>query len=418
MKMKQTVILGLCLLLFSSCAVVGAKKGLVVLDRLQIRNTHSLFFQNLEAKGYELDYFEASDPDLEITRHGEHLYDFLVLFTPETDEFGGRLDVDAILNFIDAGNDCLIAASGEVVSDPVREVALECGVEFGDDGTYVIDHLNFDATDFDGDHTLIVANDFIDIPIITGDKPAPVLFRGVDQFLEDNDLLYPILKASSTAYGYSPDESIDEPHSKGKGSVLISALQARNNARVLFSGSLEFFSDEFMKGNVQIFGSAGKPQKSGNLEFVDNVIGWLFKERGLIRADNIKHSLEGGDVPAVYTVKQKLQYQIDISEWNGKAWVPYSGKDVQLEFVMLDPYVRTFLENDGTSSTFSKVIHIPDVYGIFTLRIKYNRPGYSTIDTETLVTVRPFRHNEFERFIVAAYPYLSLIHISEPTRPY
>lgn len=41
------------------------------------------------------------------------------------------------------------------------------------------------------------------------------------------------------------------PHAVGKNTLLIAALQARNNARVVFSGSLFFFSDEAFNSPVQ-----------------------------------------------------------------------------------------------------------------------------------------------------------------------
>ena len=41
------------------------------------------------------------------------------------------------------------------------------------------------------------------------------------------------------------------PHAVGKNTLLVSGLQARNNARVLFFGSLDFFSDEFFTAGVQ-----------------------------------------------------------------------------------------------------------------------------------------------------------------------
>ena len=40
------------------------------------------------------------------------------------------------------------------------------------------------------------------------------------------------------------------PHATGKNTLLIAGLQARNNARVVFAGSLEFFSDEFFNAKV------------------------------------------------------------------------------------------------------------------------------------------------------------------------
>ena len=55
--------------------------------------------------------------------------------------------------------------------------------------------------------------------------------------------------------------------------------------------------------------------------------------------------------------------------------------------------------------TFSADIHIPDVYGVFKFVVEYNRAGYSVIELSEEVPVRPFKHNEFERFLTAAYPY-------------
>jgi oligosaccharyltransferase complex subunit beta len=45
--------------------------------------------------------------------------------------------------------------------------------------------------------------------------------------------------------------SFQYPHAVGRSTLLIAALQARNNARVVFSGSLYFFSDEAFTSPVQ-----------------------------------------------------------------------------------------------------------------------------------------------------------------------
>ena len=61
----------------------------------------------------------------------------------------------------------------------------------------------------------------------------------------ENPLLLEVLTASSSSYSYYADVAIsDYPHAVGKSTLLITALQARNNARVVFAGSLDFFSDE------------------------------------------------------------------------------------------------------------------------------------------------------------------------------
>ena len=50
-------------------------------------------------------------------------------------------------------------------------------------------------------------------------------------------------------------------------------------------------------------------------------------------------------------------------------------------------------------------VQIPDVYGIYKFRVMYRRPGLSVISLNDQVSIRPYRHNEYERFIGAASPY-------------
>ena len=50
-------------------------------------------------------------------------------------------------------------------------------------------------------------------------------------------------------------------------------------------------------------------------------------------------------------------------------------------------------------------IHVPDTYGVFKFVVDYKRLGYSYIELSEQVPVRPFKHDEFERFILTAYPY-------------
>ncbi len=62
-------------------------------------------------------------------------------------------------------------------------MAAECGVEFGDEETFVIDRFNA-ATSDDGRGTLIVSDTehLIDNKLIVGDKAksgSPLLYRGI-----------------------------------------------------------------------------------------------------------------------------------------------------------------------------------------------------------------------------------------------
>ena len=59
--------------------------------------------------------------------------------------------------------------------------------------------------------------------------------------------------------------------------------------------------------------------------------------------------------------------------------------------------------------TFVADVTAPDVYGVFKFVVDYKSRGYSFIHLEEQIPIRPFRHDEYERFITAAYPYYASI---------
>lgn len=75
-----------------------------------------------------------------------------------------------------------------------------------------------------------------------------------------------------------------------------------------------------------------------------------------------------------------------------------------MEFHRLDPFIRVPLTNDG-GGILSTEIMAPDTYGVFNFIVKFNKLGYTKIETKAQVTVRPLRHDMYERFISCAYPY-------------
>jgi len=109
----------------------------------------------------------------------------------------------------------------------------------------------------------------------------------------------------------------------------------------------------------------------------------------------------------VYRIKDDVVYSVVVEEYDGDqgGWKPYVAKDMQLELVMLDPYIRTYLTPDSTTGRFSTQVKIPDAHGVYKFRVMYRRPGYTTLMMNTMVSIRPFKHDEYERFIYSAYPY-------------
>lgn len=97
-------------------------------------------------------------------------------------------------------------------------------------------------------------------------------------------------------------------------------------------------------------------------------------------------------------------FTIDIEEFKAdKGWVPYQAKDVQMEFIRIDPFVRMTL--NGDNGRFEGKFKLPDVYGVFQFKVDYVRQGLTRLYSTTQFSVRPLRHDQYERFIVSAYPY-------------
>lgn len=392
------------------CCVGAALAGktLVLVDNWSVRETHSLYFAGLREQGHELTFKTADDPTLALVKYGEHLYENLILFSPSVEEFGGSLDVASIVSFIDGGGNVLVAASSQV-GEAVRTLASEVGVEIDEENTAVIDHFNYDVKDA-GRHTLIVAKpeDLIDSSLIVGEKSdKPLLYRGVGMVSDAaNPLVLEVLHASSTAYSFNPEEKVTEyPHAVGRSALLITALQARNNARVALFGSLDFFSDEFFTAEVKRAGSAAPPVVAGNKGVALAMSRWVFKQCGVLRVTNVTHN-KAGEVgaPVDYTIMETAEYSIGIEELTDGEWGPFSAGDVQLEFVRIDPFVRTYLVPDAAGN-FKTSFKLPDVYGVFQFKVNYNRVGYTDLYSTTQVSVKPLLHTQYERFIPSAYPY-------------
>ncbi|XP_008786131.2 dolichyl-diphosphooligosaccharide--protein glycosyltransferase 48 kDa subunit [Phoenix dactylifera] len=385
------------------------RRLLVLVDDLAVRSSHSVFFKSLQTRGFDLDFKLADDPKLSLQRYGQYLYDGLIVFSPSIQRFGGSLDQNAVLEFVDAGHDLILAADSSA-SDLIRGIATECGVDFDEDSAaMVIDHTSYAVSEMEGDHTLITSDDLVQSDVILGDRKieAPILFRGIGHSVNPaNSLVLKVLSASPSAYSANPKSKLSSPPSlTGSAISLVSIVQARNNARILISGSLDLFSNRFLRSGVQKAGSSTKYEKSGNEQFVTEISKWVFHERGHLKAVNVRHHKVGETTePAMYRINDDLDYSVEIYEWSGTSWKPYVADDVQVQFYMMSPYVLKTLSHDQ-KGLYSTSFKVPDVYGVFQFKVEYQRLGYTSLSLSKQIPVRPFRHNEYERFITTAYPY-------------
>ncbi|OWY94027.1 Dolichyl-diphosphooligosaccharide-protein glycosyltransferase, partial [Phytophthora megakarya] len=265
-------------LLSASCvalalALTEATRTAVVLESAELQTTHSQFFQQLEARGHELSFFAGQEEKpLELEQFGQRTYENLVLFTPQ--KALGSLRKSDLLHFVEEGGNVLLAASKKLTKVQ-REFALECGVEFEKKGNVVLDHVNPIADDNDIYNSVVAAKDFVQSERVVGalaSKPKPVAFSGVGMSLEPNNILaFHALMAPPTAYSANPvkpitDKVVASDLLFGNQIGLVTAVQGRNNARLVFAGSLDLFSDKYF-GNKQL----------ANAEFADAMTKWGFQ---------------------------------------------------------------------------------------------------------------------------------------------
>merc|ERR1712071_264752 len=69
-------------------------------------------------------------------------------------------------------------------------------------------------------------------------------------------------------------------------------------------------------------------------------------------------------------------------------WVPFDGQDIRLEFVRIDPFVRILLQ-PGSDGLFRAEFKVPDVYGVYQLKVDYTRIGYTFLHSATQVNITP-----------------------------
>jgi oligosaccharyltransferase complex subunit beta len=192
---------------------------------------------------------------------------------------------------------------------------------------------------------LIQTSQYARRPFIMTEKP--LLYRGIGLKLVnfENYQLYELITSESTAFS----KNYIKDSTQRVGSLcLAAAVQGLNNARALILGSTEFFSDELF--NLQEY---------GNKEAAIDLIAWTFQKSGVIRARDMFYHGEGAaGKETLFNVGEKIYYQVEVEIQDGYQWVPYSTNDLQVEFVMLDPWVRVGLQQQNSTSTYSASFYV------------------------------------------------------------
>lgn len=93
----------------------------------------------------------------------------------------------------------------------------------------------------------------------------------------------------------------------------------------------------------------------------------LEKEFGRIWTWNGSRFVFGHRSLTLHAVASFQEYSIVIEKLSDGKWVPFDGDDIQLEFVRIDPFVRTFLKRNGRFPSPPR----PHVGGVFAARLPH-----------------------------------------------
>jgi oligosaccharyltransferase complex subunit beta len=159
---------------------------------------------------------------------------------------------------------------------------------------------------------------------------------------------------------------------------------------------------------------------------------WAFADTAVLALENPRHRIlegstgseeEGVDKrgsPDLLRIKDDVEFSVDVWEIEGggsgrddgraerRPYVPPADAPLQLSFTMLDPHVRlplAPLDPSKPNGTLSLRFRVPDVYGVFKFTLDHARPALSRLELKVEAPVRPLRHDEYERFLLPAYPY-------------
>jgi oligosaccharyltransferase complex subunit beta len=297
----------------------------------------------------------------------------------------------------------VILAISETCTSELRDLSKSLGVDVAPLGNVVIDHFNFHPRLDGSQHTVITSESLAELPaVFSSGSKGPVVFKGVPLSVSrESEVAFHAITGSDTAYSGVAGKAISPSKSPlaGKSLGLLTLVQGRNNARVAVSGSTDMLSNKYYSA------------APGNAEIATDVLRWTLRQKSVLRASSLRHRMvETNEIsPAIYRINDVVEVAVDIQECTDSVCKPFQGTDVQIEFVMLDPHVRTTLVSGTKNGTFSAVVKVPDTYGVFKWVLEYKRLGYSWVSEVVTVPVRPFRHYEYERFIVQAYPYYASV---------
>ncbi|KAI9222195.1 Oligosaccharyltransferase 48 kDa subunit beta-domain-containing protein [Blastocladiella britannica] len=383
--LATTVMLAAIVLPAAHAASLTGQRVLAVVDEpATAQATYSQLLQMLTDRGFTVDV-QASGPTVRLVEHGDRTSDHLLLLAPSK-PLKDALAPAAVIDYLRTGGN-LVLAMAAGVTDSYKDVAYELGLD-----------VSRPASSFAPGKSAVVVTD------VTALVPAATARAAAASSDSASALAYPqglgLTVHAATNPGIEPVLSIGG--SAGTpAEVLVAAVQATNGARALVLGSA---------------GMLANAAFSPNRAIVDQLLQWTMHEKSVVRVVSASHAKFGGSKQLdMYRIRDTITYNITLQQWTVDRWRPYlvaAGDQLQWSATMLDPYLRLPMSlafTTATAATYTVTAQLPDVYGVFTLAVQHARAGWTWIDHAETISIRPFRHNEYPRWLTVAWPYYAAV---------
>ncbi|KAL8666082.1 MAG: hypothetical protein Q9202_001819 [Teloschistes flavicans] len=272
---------------------------LVVSEDVVAKEKYSVFWGDLESRGYRLAFDSPKNDKLSLFRHGERAFDHIIFLPTKSKGLGPALTPNLLLDFLENNGNVLLTLSADSpVPSAISSLLLELDIQLPPDRTsLIVDHFNYDTHSASEKHDVLLLPQSSavrsDVRYYFGDDGVVAFPRAVAQELgSSSPLLTPIIRAPDTAYSYNPKEetiTVEEPFAVGSQISLVSSLQARNSARFTVLGSVEVLENVWFDAKVKAPGA--KDVKTSNRNFARHLSAWTFKEIGVLEVGIVEHHL-------------------------------------------------------------------------------------------------------------------------------
>ena len=308
------------LIIHAALSVASATDTVVVHDEGADLGEYSQLFSLLESLDQNVILRSSQDySDLVGSGDSDQQYAFenVVMISGPPDEDGvASPNATELLDFVNNFGGNLFLAAGPDASDDVRQIGNACGIEFEGHGATISDpSTRVQVVPESGEATTAVCGRYRSSEVPDSSVDECILLPEAETIgmqVDHNAFLRPLVSGSASAVSLERSASgkLKAPRELGEDLVFVAALEARNKARVVFTGSRAMLKDTFMNAKTT--------------RFVNSTLSWNFRQREVFRMsscqlsspdDSDKVSCEGQ-----VATSTSLLFQVDgklvPGEWN------------------------------------------------------------------------------------------------------